>query len=194
MSQEDRAARGEALEKAVLAFEAKFERVDDRYMHTGSSRTIEDVRFVKLYPGSPDITQPVSFSDNYVVCAETWLADVLAFVARRPEATILFWRRRPHFVTMESGGLTIESAFVAMIPADISDATKQRWADEVAAAVDQTLAAEAPAELPAPKKGGRKALKVVPSEPAVVADVVTIEEPVVVAETPVDAPVEGDPQ
>lgn len=177
MSQEERVARGKALDEAVALFEAGFEHVDDHYMHTGESRTVEGARFIKLYPGSPDATAPVSFSDNYAGCVEAWLADVLEFVSRRPEATILFWRKRPHFITLESGGLTIESSFVAMIPADISDATKERWAGKIADAVEETLAAAPPA--PAPKKGGRKAPKAGPVEPPVPAEAV---------------PVDGEPQ
>lgn len=158
MTEQTRDTRGDLLQKAIETFEARFERVDDHYMHTGASRTVEDVRFRKIYPGSPDVTQPVSFGDRYGECVEAWLDDMIEATASRPNATILFWSVRPHFVAIPSGGITIESSFAAMIPADISEETIQRWNEadleraRAADAADAAAAAEAPATEETPKK------------------------------------------
>lgn len=163
MTEQTREMRGDLLQKAIETFEAKFERVDDHYMHTGASRTVEDVRFRKIYPGSPDVTQPVSFGDRYGECVEAWLNDMIHAIEPRPTATILFWGVRPHFVAIPSGGITIESSFAAMIPADISEETIQRWAEadlERARAADaadaNTPEALATEEAPKKKKKGKK--------------------------------------
>ena len=163
MSSEEKSKRGDALGQAVEAFEARFERVDDHYMHTGESRTVEGVRFRKVYPGSADQNAPVSFSDRYAECAEAWLADMIAAVEAYPTAKILFWRVRPHYITLPSGGITIESSFAVWYSSDISEETIQRWAEadlkraQEADAADAAAAAAPEAEKPPAKKGKKKA-------------------------------------
>ena len=108
MPDTDAKTAGEFLEAAVAAFESRFETIDDTHMHGAESRTTQGTRFVKVLPGTSDVTQPIAYQDH-AACAKDWLN--AAWATAVDDRKVLLWRVRPHFLALAAGGFTIESMF-----------------------------------------------------------------------------------